>query len=331
MKLLFLGSGPFGLPTLERLAALGEDLVVGTVPDAPRGRRGRPEPTVIKARALELDVPVHEVDSLKGRRGPEFLDAVGGDLVITCDFRLILGKRFLSAPPRGCYNLHGSILPAHRGAAPVARGVLAGDTEFGVTLYRMVFALDAGPIVDTVRIEPDPALDAGEIEGILSPLAADLLERWLPVLKEGDVPLVEQDDAAATFAPKLEKPEGWLDWTLSAGELARRVRGLRPWPRAFTRWGTNENDERAERIFVDRAVVEEKSDETPARATLGAVRAADADGIRVACGDGTDTIRILELQRAGKRSLPAREFLAGFSVDDGRFLAPPAEVRGEVR
>ena len=331
MKTLFLGSGPFGLPTLDRLATRGGDLVVGTVPDAPRGRKRRLEPTVIKARALELGLPVHEIASLKGRRGPEFLAEVPADLVITCDFRLILGRKFLAAPPLGCFNLHGSILPAWRGAAPVARGVLAGDATFGVSLYRMVYALDAGPVVGTIEHTPDEPPETDTLEDLLSRRAADLLEEWFPVLASGDVPLAEQDDTMATFAPKLEKDEGWIDWRLDASAIERCVRGLKPWPRAFTEWGSDDGSTPPVRIFLDRTSCE-ASDASTSTSTLtaheeslepGSVRAIDDRGIHVACGDGTDTVTILELQRAGKRSLPAAEFVRGFPCRDGRFLAPP--------
>ncbi len=325
MRILYLGSGPFGVPTLERLATLRTDVVVGTVPDAPRGRHGRPEPTAIKTRARELGLTVSETPSLKGSRGPEFLGATGGELVITCDFRLILGRRFLDAPRFGCWNLHGSVLPRHRGAAPIARGILVGDEEFGVTLYRMVFALDAGPVVDAARFRPERPMDAVELEEHLSHDAADLLERWLPTLESGDAPVVPQDEVAATLAPKLDKNDGWIDWKAPADAIERRVRAMRPWPRAFTEWGNGERG-RGERIFVDRAVVEtEGNPDSAAGAEPGEVRGADASGIRVACGDGTDTLRILTLQRAGKRSLMAEEFLRGFTFSCGRFLAPPQE------
>lgn len=316
MRVLFLGSGPFGLPTLERLAGAGLDLVVGTVPDAPSGRKRRLEPTVIKQRALELGLEVHEVDSLKGSRGPEFLRSLEAELVITCDFRLILGRKFLAAPARGCFNLHGSLLPAWRGAAPVARGVLAGDLTFGVTLYRMVHSLDAGPLVAMRDHVPSEPPETGALEDHLSRVAADLLEEWLPVLRSGSVPLTDQDATMATYAPKLEKGEGWIDWGRPARSIECQVRGLKPWPRAFTEW-VSDADGGATRIFIDRAEVEETSAD-PATPP-GEVRSADDTGIRVACGDGTETLRVLDLQRAGKRSLTAQEFLRGFSFRDGRF------------
>jgi methionyl-tRNA formyltransferase len=336
MRILFLGSGPFGAPALERLATLGADLVVGTVPGAPRGRHGTPEPTPIALLARDLGLELHETDSLRGARGPEFIARTRSDLAIVCDFRLMLGRRFLEAIPRGAWNLHGSLLPRHRGAAPVARAILAGDEEFGVTLVRMVLALDAGPIVAAARIRPEPGSDAVAIEAQLARLAADLLEEWLPVLAAGTAPLVEQDERGATYAPKLEKQEGWIDWTRAAPAIERQVRALRPWPRAFTEWGSEGGpglpatsggrgaSVTAERVFIDCAIAER---DRASAAAPGAVRAASAEGIRIACGDdGTETLRALELQRAGKRSLAAGEFLRGFPLAAGRFLPPRRET-----
>jgi methionyl-tRNA formyltransferase len=320
MRLLFLGSGPFGLPTLERLAARGADLVVGTVPDARKGRSGTPEPTPIKARARALGIPVHETASLRGAAGAAFLAVTGGELVIVSDFRLMLGRRFLESAPLGCWNLHGSLLPRHRGAAPIVRAILAGDEEFGVTLTRMVLALDAGPIVDTARCRPGP-VDAAELEARLAALAADLLERWLPALARGDAPLAAQDESLATDAPKLEKHEGWIDWSRPAIAIERQVRAMRPWPRAFTEWGDPGRGS-GERIFIDRAAVVRES--APA-AEPGEIRAVGAGGIHVACGDGAETLAILVLQRAGRRSLPAVEFIRGFDLGGGRFLPPREE------
>jgi len=331
MRILFLGSGPFGAPALERLASLGS-VVVGTVPGAPRGRHGAPEPTPIALLARDLGLELLETDSLRGARGPEFIARTGCEIAIVCDFRLMLGRRFLAALPRGSWNLHGSLLPRHRGAAPVARAILAGDEEFGVTLVRMVLALDAGPIVDVASFSPEPASDAVAIEARLSHLAADLLEEWLPSLVAGTAPLVEQDERAATYAPKLEKQEGWIDWTRGAPAIDRQVRALRPWPRAFTEWarrdasagaGGRSAAEPAERVFIDRALAER---DRAVAAAPGDVRSASAEGIRIACGgDGTETLRALTLQRAGKRSLAAGEFLRGFPVAQGSFLPPRRE------
>ncbi len=324
MRVLFLGSGPFGLPSLDRLAVELDELVVGTVPDAPRGRRGKPEPTVIKQRALEHRLEIREVDTLKGAHGPRFLEDLEVQLVITCDFRLILGTRFLKSPPLGCYNLHGSILPQHRGAAPVARALLAGDEEYGVTLYRMVYALDAGPVVDTSRFRPEEALNTEELESILSIRAADLLGQWLPTLLEGNVPLIPQDDEQATFAPKLEKSEGWIDWFHPAEQIERQIRALIPWPRAFSQWQSNQGGDPI-RVFLDAARIETGAPSLEP----GTVRQADHGGIEIACGPkGTDTIIATTLQRAGKRALSATDFLRGFPAHEGRFTPAPG---GEVQ
>ncbi|MFQ5653999.1 MAG: methionyl-tRNA formyltransferase [Planctomycetota bacterium] len=325
MTVLFLGSGPFGLPTLERLAALEKDLVVGTVPDAPRGRRGDPVPTVIKERAAALRVPCHEVRSLKATAGASFAADLDAELVIVTDFRLILGEAFLAAPRLGCYNLHGSLLPRWRGAAPVARGLLAGDRTFGVTLTRMVLELDAGPIVDSRSLTPAARLDAGEIEGELSGMAAELLAEWLPRLKGGKVPLQPQNPEHATHAPKLSKADGSIDWSRPPDRIEDQVLGLRPWPRAFSHLHGEAHKEPV-LLVVDRVL---PADGEHAPLPQGTVRSVEGGSIRVACGpEGRGTILLLTIQRPGRRSLAAPEFLRGFPLAPGDRFASPVETAG---
>lgn len=323
MNILFMGSGPFGLPCLDRLHQLrGDDLQVATVPDAPKGRKKTPIPTPIKARAAELGIACHEVATLRKEHGPRLHDATRCELVIVADFRLILTRRFLETPPRGCFNLHGSLLPRHRGAAPIARGVLAGDDVFGVTLYRMVRELDAGPVVARAELAaesdaPLRHLGADELESRISRLAADLLEEWLPQLESGDLSLEPQDDGAATLAPKLAKEEGWIPWHDDAEAIRNRILALRPWPRCFAEWCRATGGSPV-LLFIDEAVPAEASaEELP----VGTVRSVADDGIVVACGDGKQSLRILRLQRAGKKSLTAAEFLRGQALAPGDVLA----------
>ena len=314
MKTLFLGSGPFGLPTVDRLVELGVDFEVATVPDAPQGRKKTPVPTVIKARAREHGVPCHEVATLKKPHGIELLEETGAGLVLTADIRLILTKSFLERPPRGCFNLHGSILPRWRGAAPVARGLLAGDDRFGVTLYRMVRELDAGPMVDAREYEPGARATAPEIEERIADLAADLAAEWIGRLQAGDVPLREQDESGVTLAPKLEKHEGWVDWRRTGAEIDQQTRALTPWPRTFSEWVGADGGEPV-RVFLDDVLpIEGKH----AAARPGEVTSLEEDQIVCACGpDGSDRVQLRVLQRAGKRALPAAEFLRGVRLAVG--------------
>ncbi len=311
MTVLFMGSGPFGVPALERLAEATSDLAVATVPDAPQGRKAKLTPTPIKSIAMARGIPVIETETLRREHGRRVLLESGARLVIVADFRLMLSRSFLAGPERHCYNLHGSVLPRWRGAAPIQHGILAGDTDFGVTLYRMVRGLDAGPVVDHAPFSPGDPLDAEQIEEKLSSLAAELLLRWLPVLLDGEVPLTEQDEREVTLAPKLHKQMGWIDWSHGAAAIQNRIRALKPWPRTFaTLCATAE----ASRVFVDRAVpLPTEADIHP----CGTIVSVDNDGLVVACGDGRERIQLLELQRAGKRSLPAAEFVRGTSVAIG--------------
>ena len=224
MRILFLGSGPFGIPTLQRLHSLRDDLIVATVPDAPFGRSHTPRPSIIKEQATSLGLEVLEAEQLRGRQGQQVLEDAAADLVITADIRLILGDRFLQGPKCGCYNLHGSLLPRWRGAAPVVRALLAGDEQIGVTLYKMVAQLDAGPVVAMESWTPPATVTTQQAEQHLSLLAAQLLERMLESLESGDPPQTPQQEEMVTRAPNVEKSAGWVSWESGAIFVERQVR-----------------------------------------------------------------------------------------------------------
>ena len=322
-KILFLGSGPFGLPTLDMLARLpGISLAVATVPPAPRGRRGTPQPTCVEERASALEIPCFQVDTLKRPHGAELLAQWPAELVMTADIRLWIPPSFYQAPARGAWNLHGSLLPRWRGAAPVARAILAGDFEFGVTLYRIVKDLDAGPMVAHHALAPAGKRTTPEVEDELAERAADLCADWLPRLLAGDFAEQPQNDAAVTLAPRLGKDDGWIDWQLPADAIENHVLALKPWPRSFTHWHPATGGDPV-RLFVE--IVTPVSDAgAQSSEEPGTVRAVSAAGVDVACGSGgNDTLRLVELQRAGKRCLPAGEFVRGCPLAVGDRLATP--------
>ncbi|MCA8960139.1 MAG: methionyl-tRNA formyltransferase [Planctomycetes bacterium] len=314
MTVLFMGSGSFGLPTLRRLARTEVPLTVATVPDAPRGRLGQAAPTPIKACALELGLRVLESETLKGEHGRCMLQDSGARLAVVADYRLMLTRSFLAGVECGCFNLHGSILPRWRGAAPIQHAILSGDTEFGVTLYRMVRALDAGPIVATRSYRPEGRPDAPEVEEHLAELAAELTIAWLPRLLDQDIPLLEQDERQATLAPKLTKGMGWIDWKHEPVTIVNQVRALKPWPRTFAMLVT---DGGMERLFIDAVDVAERDDRVCAP---GEITVVNTHGLEVACGSGRERVRVTQVQRAGKRSLPIADFLRGTSVSVGHRL-----------
>lgn len=340
---LFLGSGPFGLHALDRLAELDSDLHVGTVPDARSGRGSKTTPTPIKVRAQELGLPCSEWATLKGEHGADLLERSKADLVIVADFRLLLPRSFLQAPNYGSYNLHGSILPRWRGASPIQRAILAGDTELGVTIYQMVKKLDAGPVLEARPVSVAFGLGAVEAEEHLSRAAADLLVDWYPRLRTDDLPLVEQNHEEATLAPKLQKAEGWIDWTHSPAEIERQLRAFEAWPRSFSELVLPAAA--ASRVFVLESRVEPPGSSlnpaeaiTPGAAAAGAVIPGmvrvdqngalfPGEGIPVACGpEGTETLWLLRLQRAGKKPLLWSDFLRGCPLSTGSCFTQPRKA-----
>lgn len=312
MRILFLGSGPFGIPALRKLHSLRDDLKVATVPDAHHGRKRTLQPSPIKTEAQSLGLEVLECLRLRGRVGREILERSGAQLIITADIRLILGSRFLEGPLRGCFNLHGSLLPRWRGAAPVVRALLAGDEQLGVTLYRMVTALDAGPMVDSRCWTPPNQITCQEAEEHLSQLAAQLLEQHLDALERGDAPHIPQSDEGVTLAPKVEKSEGWARWDGPASFLDRQVRALKPWPRTRSSVIRHSAGDQRDEVILDQV---RQIDGMPA-AIPGTVLEVSDHQIVVACGQGA--VAIERLQRIGKNSMTVQQLQLGmpFQVGD---------------
>ncbi len=322
MRVVFFGSGPFALPALERLhecsrraplsaADTGPPLVelvrVVTRPDRPQRRGRQLVPTPVRARAVELGLPC---DAPEGANEPDFLDslaALSPDLITVADYGEMLRKRLRELPRIGVFNLHASLLPRHRGAAPVVHAILHGEEETGVTLFRIEKRLDSGPIVDAARAGIGPLETAGELEPRLGRLAADLLERNLEAFASGSFREAPQDESLATIAPKIEKRAGAIPWNASALEVSNLVRAFNPWPGAFSFLG-------AERTIFLRV--------RPCGAALvdaalppGSVEDTRRDGFRVRCGSGA--VEVLQLQREGKAPLDAAAYLRGRPLKPG--------------
>ena len=311
MRILFLGSGPFGIPALRKLHSLRTDLRVATVPDAHHGRKRALRPSPIKAEAQMLGLEVFECQRLRGRAGREILEQSAAQLIITADIRLILGSRFLEGPPHGCFNLHGSLLPRWRGAAPVVRALLAGDEQLGVTLYRMVTALDAGPMVGSRSWTAPTDVTAEQAEAHLALLAAELLEQHLEALERGDAPQTDQPDEGITLAPKVEKSEGWARWDGPASFVDRQVRALKPWPRTRSTVLRHSAGGQRDELILDQV---RQIDGIPG-AIPGTVLEVSQHQIVVACGQGA--IAIERLQRIGKNSMTVQQLQLGMPFQAG--------------
>lgn len=297
-RLAFAGTPEFAVPSLRALLASGHELAAAyTQPDRPAGRGRQLRPSPVKATALAAGVAVRQPASLRDPEVQAELAALKPDLLVVAAYGLILPPAVLAIPRLGCVNVHASLLPRWRGAAPIQRAILAGDAETGVCLMRMDAGLDTGPVYVRAACPIPRGMTGGELHDRLAALGAQTLQAALPALLAGALEAIPQDDRSASYAPKLEKAEAELDWTRPALELERRVLAFNPYPIARTRWN-------GEALRIWRARAEERTADAPP----GAILEADARGVAVAAGSGV--LRLTELQLPGGKPLPPAAFLA---------------------
>ncbi|HUD71224.1 MAG TPA: methionyl-tRNA formyltransferase [Dongiaceae bacterium] len=311
MRLVFMGTPEFAVPSLEALAAAGHSIAgVITRPDRPR-RHGaaEPEASPVGALAAARGWTILRPATLKDAGTQAAIRALAPEAIVVVAFGQLLPPPVLEQPPRGCVNLHASLLPRWRGAAPIARAVMAGETATGLSTMRMERGLDTGPVYASVSCSIGPEETAGELTGRMALLGAALLVATLEAIGAGTIGATPQDEAGVTWAPPLERAEAPIDWETSAAALAARIRGLNPWPTAETGW-------RGERLQLLRAVAETATAPAAPGTVPGTVVEAAAERLIVACGGGT-RLRLLELRRPGRRALTAREAINGRLVGDG--------------
>lgn len=298
LRLVFAGTPEFALPSLDTaLAGRDELLAVYTQPDRPAGRGRRLAPSPVKALAQAHGIEVRQPLTLRDAAAQAQLQALQPDLMIVVAYGLLLPQKVLDIPRFGCWNVHASLLPRWRGAAPIQRAIEAGDTTTGVCLMQMLKGLDTGPVLlrEATAIGPDE--DAGALHDRLAHLGAKLLGNGLGLLRAGMRPVpAEQPEQGVTYAHKLQKSEAVLDWSLPALQLARRVRAFSPWPVAEAMLA-------GERVRIHAAEAIEASHAQQAGSVLAAAR----DGIVVACGNGA--LRLTRLQREGGRALDVADYL----------------------
>ncbi len=302
MKIIFAGTPEFAVPSLRYLMASGHEVcAVYTQPDRPAGRGRQVQPSPVKQVAEAAGIPVLQPAHFKSQANLEQFSAFNADLMVVVAYGVILPQAILDAPKFGCINVHGSLLPRWRGAAPIQRAIMAGDQETGVTLMQMVLKLDAGDMLHKEHYRIAPTDTAESVYGKLAELGAIGLAEVLHQLAQGHLSAAPQDDTQVTYAEKLAKQEAWLDWGCSAIELDRRVRGLNPWPVAQTLYqGQNL------RIWLAEAVAE-PVDSQPGKIL---VRAKQLD---VATGDGR--LRLKEVQLPGGKQMSAQAFLNAHDLD----------------
>jgi methionyl-tRNA formyltransferase len=303
MRVVFFGTPQFAVPSLAALLASAHQVVgVVTQPDKPRGRGQKVSDAPVKALALEHGLAVLQPARLSRDFEADFR-ALDAELGVVAAYGKILPEWLLAVPRLGMINVHASLLPRYRGAAPVHRAVMNGDTQTGVTIMRVVKALDAGPMMARVT-RPIGSDESSEVvEQDLARMGAGRLVQVIDDLVRGKVNEEPQNDAEATYAPRLTKDEGLLDFSAAAITVHNRIRGLRPWPTAFTFLG-------GKRLVVHQARVSAASS---GGVEPGTCVTASADVITVACGNG-DAVDILLLQPEGRRTMTAREYLAGHGL-----------------
>ena len=306
MKILFMGTPDFAVPSLEGLLAAGHTVVgVFTQPDKPKNRGMKLQAPPVKQCALAHDIPVYQPTKLRDGSALELIQGLGPEPIVVAAYGRILPQEILDAPPLGCINVHSSLLPKYRGAAPINWAILNGDTETGVTIMHMALALDAGDIIaqQATPIHPDETVET--LHDRLAQMGAALLTETVDALAQGTAQRTPQEESQVTLAPMLSRALSPMDWKRPARALHDQVRGLIPWPAAVAEL----NGVRC-KIFST-TVAEQSTGKAP-----GTVLTADKHGLTIACGDGT-VLQINELQADGGKRMKSADYLRGHPIPVG--------------
>lgn len=311
MRLVFLGTGEIGVPSLRALAASEHEVcAVFTQPDRPAGRDMKLRPSPIKVAAAELGFEVFQPEKMRAPEAQALLASFQADLAIVVAYGQILPKAVLETPRLGCLNIHASLLPRHRGAAPIQAAILDGDLESGVTIMQMDVGLDTGDILVQEGFRLGRHETGGELHDRLAAQAPQLLERTLRLIEAGQTQPVKQDASLSTYAAKLSKDDARIDWTQSAVTIGRRIRAFNPWPGTFTFF---QHQGQSLLLKVHQAAINPRGKGEP-----GVILRADRRGLLVGTGEGTVLLR--QVQAAGGKRLPVSEFLRGRDIAIGSRL-----------
>jgi methionyl-tRNA formyltransferase len=303
LRVVFAGTPPFAARALEAILGAGHDVaLVITRPDRPAGRGLRLSPSAVSLAAAQLALPTYKPRSLKDDESLEVLRAIGADVMVVAAYGLLLPPAVLSIPSRGCLNIHASLLPRWRGAAPIARALLAGDSQTGICIMQMDAGLDTGPVLLSVPLAIDPRDSAATLTQSLASLGAEAIVTALA--SPGSLLPRPQDSSNATYAAKVEKAEARIDWTLTSTQVDRQVRAFNP-------------DPGAEALLAGGVLKIWEAEPVVGAGKPGEVLRVD-DEFVIACGDGALALR--RVQRAGGRPMLARDFLRGFRVARGEML-----------
>ena len=307
MDIVFMGTPEFAVPCLERLISDGHNVKgVFTQPDKPKGRGHKMQFPPVKECAVEAGIPVYQPLSMKDGEAISILETLNPELIIVVAYGKILPKEVLAFPKYGCINMHASILPQYRGAAPIQWCVLNGEKVSGVTAMQMDVGLDTGDMLLTKTVEIDENETAGELHDKLSVLGADVMSETIGLLLNGELTAEKQDDSKSNYAPMLSKDLCPIDWNECAQKVHNKVRGLSPWPVATAKLGEKT-------IKIHKTAISGKCDATP-----GEVVVSDKKLV-IACGEST-SVEIIVLQTEGKKAMNASDFLRGNPIEKGIIL-----------
>lgn len=311
MRVLFLGTGEISLPSFLKVTE--ECTVVGLVtqPDRPVGRSSKPRPPRIKELALEHDIPVLQPERMRNTDALAEVAELRPDLVIVMAYGQILPAAFLELPTMACINVHASLLPRHRGASCIQAALDAGDAESGVTIMHVAEGLDTGDLILKKAVTLDPKETGGELHDRLAELSPSVLMEAVALLQAGSAPRIPQTEKEATYAPKLNRADGALDWQNSAIELERRIRAYDPWPGTYAQLELPSGKAARLKIFPVVEAVE-------GRGRPGEILGASGDLLTIACGEGA--LKLGALQLEGSRRMPVHEFLVGHKLSPGQRL-----------
>ncbi len=306
MRVLFMGTPDFAVPSLEAIAEAGHEIAAAvSQPDRPKGRGHKMQPTDIKIAAQKIGVPVYQPETLKNNAFLGTLKELEPDIIVVAAYGKILPGYILDYPKYGCINVHGSLLPKYRGAAPIQRCIINGDKTTGVTTMYMERELDTGDIILKEEVEIGENETAGELFDRLALLGGKLIVKTIEVLENGTAPRIKQDDEAATYAPMLEKSTGHIDWTKTSEEIINLIRGVNPWPIAYSEY-------KGEIMKIFKASASD-GDGVP-----GEVLGVRGKMPEIACRGGS--VLIEELQMRGGKRMSAESYLNGHSIEPGEIL-----------
>ncbi len=318
MNIVYLGSGEFGVPCLDALKASGHNpCLLVTQPANPAGRGRRPQPTPVAQWAAEHDVPFVETENVNAPEVVQRIAACRPDVIVVIAFGQKIGKEVIALPPKGAINVHASLLPKYRGAAPINRAIICGETHTGVSIITLADKIDAGDILAQTGTEIGPQETAGELHDRLAQLAALLLLETLGALEAGTATYTRQNDAEATFAPKLRKSDGFLDFREPAEVLARKIRGLTPWPGAAACFTSTQTQKSTRVVLVSAEVLPGSGATQLPPGTFDQERT-------IVCGAGR--LNLQKIKPAGSGLMSFHAFVNGWHVQSGDRLTKIEEV-----